>query len=91
MLFCSSKFILILLLKFQEKWNFDDPEYRRESVMKHARRLYRDSRHKLKQKYFDNPKLTTKEQRLRNKPPTMVKSDWKYLVDYWSDPKFKVL
>ncbi|WCJ29487.1 hypothetical protein M5689_011120 [Euphorbia peplus] len=72
-----------------EKCNLDDPNYRRESVMNHARRLYRDSRHKLKKKHFDDPKLTTKEQRLKNKPPNLVKSDWKYLVDYWSDPKFK--
>ncbi|KAL2906613.1 4-hydroxy-3-methylbut-2-enyl diphosphate reductase [Bienertia sinuspersici] len=55
----------------QEKCSFDDPEYRRESVMKHAQRL------------------KTKEERLKNKPSEMTKIEWKFLVDHWSDEKFK--
>ena len=74
----------------KEKCSFDDLEFRKVFVMKHARRLFRDSRHKLKKKYFDDPKLKTKEQRLKNKPPDMNKADWKYLVEHWSDPNFKV-
>ncbi|KAL2900284.1 Adenylosuccinate synthetase [Bienertia sinuspersici] len=42
----------------KEKCSFDDPEYRRESVMKHAQR-------------------------------EMTKIEWKFLVDHWSDEKFK--
>ncbi|KAL2922360.1 DNA mismatch repair protein MSH3 [Bienertia sinuspersici] len=55
----------------KEKCSFDDPEYRRESVMKHAQRL------------------KTKEERLKNKPSEMTKIEWKFLVDHWSDEKFK--
>ncbi|KAL2924698.1 Iron-regulated protein FrpC [Bienertia sinuspersici] len=51
----------------KEKCSFDDPEYRRESVMKHAQRLFRDARSKLKRKYFNDTRLKTKEERLKNK------------------------
>ncbi|KAL2905094.1 hypothetical protein RDABS01_003804, partial [Bienertia sinuspersici] len=37
-----------------EKCSFDDPEYRREIVMKHAQWLFRDARSKLKRKYFND-------------------------------------
>ncbi|XP_021751072.1 uncharacterized protein LOC110716745 [Chenopodium quinoa] len=70
-------------LCIQEKWSFDDPEQRRECVMKHAQRLFRFARSKLKRKYFS--KLTTKEERLKNKPSHMTKVEWKFLVDYWSN------
>lgn len=73
----------------KEKCSFDDAEYRKEGVLQHAWRLFRDGRHKLKHKYFDNPRLKTKEQRLNNTPKDMGKTDWKFLVDYWSDPKFQ--
>ncbi|XP_056698029.1 uncharacterized protein [Spinacia oleracea] len=72
-----------------EKCSFDDPELRKDSVIQHARRLFRDSRHKLKHQYYDDPKLKTKEDRVRNKPEKMTKGDWKYLVDFWSGDKFK--
>ncbi|KAL2938723.1 ATP synthase subunit b [Bienertia sinuspersici] len=49
----------------KEKCSFDDPEYRRESVMKHAQRLFRDARSKLKRKYFNDTRLKTKEERLK--------------------------
>ncbi|KAL2934867.1 hypothetical protein RDABS01_017986 [Bienertia sinuspersici] len=73
----------------KEKCSFDDPEYRRESVMKHAQRLFRDARSKLKRKYFNDTRLKTKEERLKNKPSEMTKIEWKFLVDHWSDEKFK--
>ncbi|KAL2900530.1 Histidine--tRNA ligase, partial [Bienertia sinuspersici] len=47
------------------KCSFDDLEYRRESVMKHARRLFRDARRKLKRKYFNDIRLNTKDERLK--------------------------
>ncbi|XP_056686263.1 uncharacterized protein [Spinacia oleracea] len=72
-----------------EKCSFDDPEFRKENVMKHARRLFRDSRHKWKRKFFNDPTLKTKEERLKNKPPNMTKVDWKYLIELWSDSKFQ--
>lgn len=84
---CSNFFLLPI---FQEKCSFDDPELRKDSVIQHARRLFRDSRHKLKHQYYDDPKLKTKEDRVRNKPEKMTKGDWKYLVDFWSGDKFKV-
>ena len=59
--------------------------------MKHARRLFRDARSKLKKKYFNNAKLKTKDDRLKNKPDWMNKTEWKFLVDYWSDEKVKVM
>ncbi|KAL2901924.1 Ribonucleoside-diphosphate reductase subunit alpha [Bienertia sinuspersici] len=73
----------------KEKCSFDDPEYRRESVMKHAQQLFRDARSKLKRKYFNDTRLKTKEERLKNKPSEMKKIEWKFLVDHWSDEKFK--
>ncbi|XP_021715864.1 uncharacterized protein LOC110683767 isoform X2 [Chenopodium quinoa] len=72
-----------------EKCSFDDPEIRKDSVLKHARKLYRDSRHKLKRKYYDDPNLKTKAERLKNKPEKLLKADWKYLVEFWSDEKFQ--
>ncbi|KAL2893498.1 Dystrophin [Bienertia sinuspersici] len=48
-----------------EKSSFDDPEYRRESVMKHAQRLSRGARSKLKRKYFNDIRLKTKEEHLK--------------------------
>ncbi|KAL2904846.1 Chorismate synthase, partial [Bienertia sinuspersici] len=73
----------------KEKCSFDDPEYRRESVMKHAQRLFRDARSKLKRKFFNDRRLKTKEEHLKNKPSEMTKVEWKFLVDHWSDVKFK--
>ncbi|KAK9676316.1 hypothetical protein RND81_11G068400 [Saponaria officinalis] len=66
-----------------EKFDFDHPDLRRESVMKHARSLFRDSRYKLRRKYILEPNLTSKEDQLKNKPKDMLKADWKYLVDVW--------
>ncbi|KAL2929830.1 hypothetical protein RDABS01_035240 [Bienertia sinuspersici] len=63
----------------KEKFSFDDPEYRRESVMKHAQRLFRDARSKLKRKYFNDTRLKTKEECLKNKPSEMTKIEWKFL------------
>ena len=83
-MFCKCFFIKKNLFHDnQESCSFDDRELRREYVIKHARRLFGDSIRKIK-----DPKLTTKEQHLKNKPPNMLKQDWKYLVDYWSDPNF---
>ncbi|KAL2934879.1 Laminin subunit beta-1 [Bienertia sinuspersici] len=79
----------LIFCYFQEKCSFDDPEYRRESVMKHAQRLFRDARSKLKRKYFNDTRLKTEEERLKNKPSEMTKIEWKFLVDHWSDEKFK--
>ncbi|KAH9614153.1 hypothetical protein KSS87_021985 [Heliosperma pusillum] len=72
-----------------EVCDFDNPELRREEVMKHARKLFKGSRYKLKQKYIDIPKLTTKDDQLKNKPDDMLKADWKYLVGLWRSPKFQ--
>ncbi|KAL2937983.1 Vacuolar-processing enzyme, partial [Bienertia sinuspersici] len=66
--------------RHQEKCSFDDPEYRRESVMKHAQRLFRDARSKLKRKFFNDMRLKTKEERLKNKPSEMTNIEWKFLV-----------
>ncbi|KAL2933724.1 Glyceraldehyde-3-phosphate dehydrogenase [Bienertia sinuspersici] len=57
--------------------------------MKHAQRLFRDARSKLKRKYFNDTRLKTKEERLKNKPSEMTKIEWKFLVDHWSDENFK--
>ncbi|XP_021741183.1 uncharacterized protein LOC110707480 [Chenopodium quinoa] len=62
----TSEILYHLWACIQEKWSFDDPEQKRECVMKHAQRLFRYARSKLKRKYFS--KLTTKEERLKNKP-----------------------
>ncbi|KAK9676049.1 hypothetical protein RND81_11G050300 [Saponaria officinalis] len=72
-----------------EKFDFDHPDLRRESVMKHARSLFRDSRYKLRRKYILEPNLTSKEDQLKNKPKDMLKADWKYLVELWRTPKFQ--
>ncbi|KAL2933641.1 Cystic fibrosis transmembrane conductance regulator [Bienertia sinuspersici] len=73
----------------KEKCSFDDPGYRKESVMKHAQRLFRDARSKLKRKYFNDRRLKTKEECLKNKPSEMTKVEWMFLVDHWSDEKYK--
>ncbi|KAL2906282.1 Histidine biosynthesis bifunctional protein HisB [Bienertia sinuspersici] len=70
---------LMWSLMRMEKCSIDDPEYRRESVMKHAQRLFRDARSKLKRKYFNDTRLKTKEERLKNKPSEMTKIEWKFL------------
>ncbi|KAK9750137.1 hypothetical protein RND81_02G175900 [Saponaria officinalis] len=72
-----------------EKFDFDHPDLRRESVMKHARSLFRDSRYKLRRKYILEPNLTSKEDQLKNKPKDILKADWKYLVELWRTPKFQ--
>ncbi|KAL2900538.1 putative DNA-3-methyladenine glycosylase YfjP, partial [Bienertia sinuspersici] len=59
-----------------EKCSFDDPVYRKACILKHAQRLFRDSSHKSKNKYFDDPKLKTNEECLKNKPSNI-------------DPKFQ--
>ncbi|KAL2929655.1 hypothetical protein RDABS01_035065 [Bienertia sinuspersici] len=69
----------LLSLYMIQKCSFDDPEYRRENVMKHAQRLLRDVRSKLKRKYFNDIRLKTKEERLKNKPSEMTKIEWKFL------------
>ncbi|KAJ8430768.1 hypothetical protein Cgig2_017081 [Carnegiea gigantea] len=48
-----------------------------------------DSRHKLKHKYFDNPKLKTKADWMKNRPAYMLDADWKYLVNLRSSPEFQ--
>ncbi|KAL2895627.1 Major capsid protein [Bienertia sinuspersici] len=73
----------------KEKCSFVDLEYRRESVMKCAQRLFRYARRKLKRKYFNDIRLKTKEEHLKNKPSEMIKIEWKFLVNHWSDEKFK--
>ncbi|XP_074302167.1 uncharacterized protein LOC141633633 isoform X2 [Silene latifolia] len=55
--------------------DFDNPELRREVVMKHARSLFRGRRYKLKQKYIVEPKLTKKEEKLNNRPKDMLKAN----------------
>ncbi|KAK9668289.1 hypothetical protein RND81_13G048300 [Saponaria officinalis] len=72
-----------------EKCDFDNPDLRKEGIMKHARELFRDSRHKLRRKYIIEPNFTTKEDQLKNKPKDMLKADWKYLVELWRTPKFQ--
>ena len=81
-------FLIFFLL--QEKWSFDDPENRRESIIKHAKALFRGARNKLKSKHFNDKKLKTKEDRIKNKPSHLNKNEWKFLVDYWSDDKVMV-
>uniref|UniRef100_A0A803N2F6 Transposase n=1 Tax=Chenopodium quinoa TaxID=63459 RepID=A0A803N2F6_CHEQI len=68
-----------------EKWSFDDTENRRECVMKHAQRLFRGARSKLKSKYFNNKNFKIKEECLKNKPSHLTKVEWKFLFDYWSE------
>ncbi|KAJ8448499.1 hypothetical protein Cgig2_012143 [Carnegiea gigantea] len=73
----------------QGVFSFDSPELRKEAILRHARALFRDSRHKLKRKYFDNPKLKTKADRMKNRPVYMLDADWKYLVNLWSSAEFQ--
>ncbi|KAL2926199.1 Homoserine O-acetyltransferase [Bienertia sinuspersici] len=79
----------VTMLFEKEKCSFDDPEYRRESVIKHAQWLFRYSRSELKRKFFNDMRLKAKEERLKNKPSEMTKIEWKFLVDHWSNEKFK--
>ncbi|XP_074301537.1 uncharacterized protein LOC141632936 isoform X3 [Silene latifolia] len=72
-----------------EKCDFDNPYLRKEGIMKHARELFRDSRHKLRRKYIIEPNFTTKDDQLKNKPKEMLNADWKYLVELWRTPKFQ--
>ncbi|XP_021747536.1 uncharacterized protein LOC110713392 [Chenopodium quinoa] len=53
--------------------------------MKHAQRLFRGARRKLKSNYFNDKNLKTKEERLKNKPSHLTKVECKFLVDYWSE------
>uniref|UniRef100_A0A803MYT8 Transposase, Ptta/En/Spm, plant n=2 Tax=Chenopodium quinoa TaxID=63459 RepID=A0A803MYT8_CHEQI len=53
--------------------------------MKHAQRLFRGARRKLKSKYFNDKNLKTKDELLKNKPSHLTKVEWKFLVDYWSE------
>ncbi|KAJ8434647.1 hypothetical protein Cgig2_034081 [Carnegiea gigantea] len=64
-------------------------ELRKNAILRHAKALFRDSRHKLKRKYFDNPKLKTKADWMKNRPAYMLDVDWKYLVNLWSSPEFQ--
>ncbi|KAJ8444889.1 hypothetical protein Cgig2_015235 [Carnegiea gigantea] len=52
-------------------------QLRKNAILRHARALFRDSRHKLKHKYFDNPNLKTKADRMKNRPVYMLDVDWK--------------
>ncbi|KAJ8420247.1 hypothetical protein Cgig2_015609 [Carnegiea gigantea] len=69
-----------IVIPVQGVFSFDSPELRKEAILRHARALFRDSRHKLKRKYFDNPKLKTKADRMKNRPVHMLDADWKYLA-----------
>lgn len=73
----------------QGVFSFDRPELRKDAILRQTRALFRDSRHKLKRKYFDNPKLKTKADRMRNRLAYMLDADWKYLVNLWSSPEFQ--
>ncbi|KAJ8436834.1 hypothetical protein Cgig2_018930 [Carnegiea gigantea] len=77
------------IIPVQGVFSFDSPELRKEPILRHARALFKDSRHKLKRKYFDNPKLKTKVDRMKNRPVYMLDVDWKYLVNLWSSPEFQ--
>lgn len=56
-----------------EKFNFDVSEVRKGAILGHMSDLYRDSRHKLKKRYFDSK--TTYQLRLRNKPKLVAIDD----------------
>ncbi|KAJ8444459.1 hypothetical protein Cgig2_024023 [Carnegiea gigantea] len=73
----------------QGVFSFDSPELRKNAILRHARALFKDSRHKMKRKYFDNRKLKTKADRMKNRPAYMLDVDWKYLVNLWSSPEFQ--
>ncbi|KAJ8435527.1 hypothetical protein Cgig2_014446 [Carnegiea gigantea] len=70
-------------------FSFDSPELRKNAILRDVRALFRDRRHMLKHKYFDNPKLKTKADRMKNRPAYMLDVDWKYLVNLWSSPEFQ--
>ncbi|XP_021750512.1 uncharacterized protein LOC110716200 isoform X1 [Chenopodium quinoa] len=74
-----------------EKWPFDDPENRPESIIKHAQAIFTGARNKLKSKYFNDKKLKTKDERLKNKLSHLTKNEWKFLVDYWSDETVMII
>ncbi|KAJ8447026.1 hypothetical protein Cgig2_033595 [Carnegiea gigantea] len=77
------------VIPIQGVFSFDSPELRKNAILRHARALFRDSRHKLKRKYFDNPKLKTKADRMKNRPAYMLDVDYKYLVNLWSSLEFR--
>ncbi|KAJ8423797.1 hypothetical protein Cgig2_015534 [Carnegiea gigantea] len=64
-------------------------QLRKDAILRHARALLKDNKHKLKHKYFDNPKLKTKADRMKNRHAYMLDADWKYLVNLWSSPEFQ--
>ncbi|XP_016465058.1 uncharacterized protein LOC107787951 [Nicotiana tabacum] len=70
-----------------EKFNFDVSEGRKGAILGHMSDLYRDYRHKLKNKYFDSK--ATYQLRLQNKPKLLTVNEWKYLVNLWSSDDFQ--
>ncbi|CAL1395923.1 unnamed protein product [Linum trigynum] len=70
-----------------KKFTFELPMGKTESIIGHMNALYRDYRHKLKRNYFN--KKNNYESRLKNKPKRVSISDWKYLVNLWSDQPFQ--
>ncbi|XP_070021500.1 uncharacterized protein [Nicotiana sylvestris] len=71
-----------------KKFNFDVSEERKGAILGHMSDLYKDYRHKLKNKYFDSK--ATCPLRLRNKPKLLTIDEWKYLVNLWSGADFQI-
>ncbi|XP_021739802.1 uncharacterized protein LOC110706214 isoform X3 [Chenopodium quinoa] len=74
-----------------EKFTMDQPEMRKEFILRHMNALYRDYRRKLKAIYYDDPKLINQVQREKNKPKNVARRDWLYLCKLWHSPDFKKL
>ncbi|XP_021743333.1 uncharacterized protein LOC110709417 isoform X2 [Chenopodium quinoa] len=72
-----------------EKFTMDQPEMRKEFILRHMNALYRDYRRKLKAIYYDDPELINQVQREKNKPKNVAKRDWLYLCKLWHSPDFK--
>ncbi|XP_021739803.1 uncharacterized protein LOC110706214 isoform X4 [Chenopodium quinoa] len=72
-----------------EKFTMDQPEMRKEFILRHMNALYRDYRRKLKAIYYDDPKLINQVQREKNKPKNVARRDWLYLCKLWHSPDFK--
>ncbi|KAJ8428775.1 hypothetical protein Cgig2_014383 [Carnegiea gigantea] len=80
---------IISIANIQGVFSFDSPELRKDAILRHARALFSDSRHTLKRKYFENPMLKTKADRMKNRIAYMLDANWKYLVNLWSSLEFQ--
>jgi len=71
----------------QDTFDIDDTKHNRDVIIDTAKRLYRNHRCRF-HKHFSQYK--TNEIILEHKPDDLSDEDWKYLVDYFSSPEFKV-